>query len=399
MAEEIEVPSHFLCPISMQLMKDPVTVSAGITYDRESIERWLYSCKNNTCPVTRQPLSDTELTPNHTLRRLIQAWCTINASHGIQRIPTPNTYVHRTHISKLISDAKKSPFLHQKCLQTLRSIALKGSQSENKCLEAAGAVEFLAPIINQNESSTDEALSILYHIEPSETSLKKLAKNDGQIVVSLVRVLECGNCQSRAYAIMLMKSTLKVADPCQLTRIGPDLFTQVVQVVKDKISEQASKAGLKLLAEVSPWGRNRVKVVQSGAVPVLVEMLLESSERRTCELALVVLDKLCGCAEGRADLLQDGAGLAAVAKKILRVSHLATDRAVRILGSICKYSATSGVLQEMMQVGVVSKLCLVMEVDASVKVKERSKEILKLHSKVWKNSPCLPSNLLSCYPS
>jgi hypothetical protein len=36
-----------------------------------------------TCPVTKQQLSDyTDLTPNHTLRRLIQAWCTLNASRA-----------------------------------------------------------------------------------------------------------------------------------------------------------------------------------------------------------------------------------------------------------------------------------------------------------------------------
>jgi hypothetical protein len=37
----------------------------------------LFSKKNMTCPVSKQQLSDyTDLTLNHTLRRLIQAWCT-----------------------------------------------------------------------------------------------------------------------------------------------------------------------------------------------------------------------------------------------------------------------------------------------------------------------------------
>ncbi|KAI9082505.1 hypothetical protein K1719_035374 [Acacia pycnantha] len=67
-------------------IKDPITVTSGITYNRESIEKLLFSGKNNTCPVTRLPLSvsdSSDLVPNHTLRRLIQSWCTINASHGI----------------------------------------------------------------------------------------------------------------------------------------------------------------------------------------------------------------------------------------------------------------------------------------------------------------------------
>ncbi|GMJ03356.1 plant U-box 23 [Hibiscus trionum] len=92
--DDIEVPTYFICPISLQIMKDPVTAATGITYDRESIEHWLLTCKNTTCPVTQQPLPpDSDLTPNHTLRRLIQAWCIDNASLGVDRIPIdPETF-------------------------------------------------------------------------------------------------------------------------------------------------------------------------------------------------------------------------------------------------------------------------------------------------------------------
>ncbi|KAL4575011.1 hypothetical protein LXL04_021851 [Taraxacum kok-saghyz] len=86
MEVQIEVPSHFLCPIFMQLMNEPMTISTGITYDRQSIERWLFTCGSSSCPVTKQSLSDTDLTPNHTLRGLIQSWCTMNSYHGFDPI-------------------------------------------------------------------------------------------------------------------------------------------------------------------------------------------------------------------------------------------------------------------------------------------------------------------------
>lgn len=108
MDEIIDVPTHFLCPISLQLMKDPVTVTTGITYDRDNIEKWLFSFKNKTCPVTKQHI-DLNLTPNITLRRLIQSWCTLNSSLGIQRIPTPKSPIDKTQILKLFSEAKKIP--------------------------------------------------------------------------------------------------------------------------------------------------------------------------------------------------------------------------------------------------------------------------------------------------
>ncbi|GMI97306.1 plant U-box 23 [Hibiscus trionum] len=413
--DEIEIPSHFLCPVSLQLMRDPVTVSTGITYDRESLEQWLFSCKNKVCPVTKQPLQgDSDLTPNHTVRRLIQAWCTLNASRGIERIPTPKPPIDKTQIAKLIKDADKFPDMQVKCLKRLRSITLEGERNRS-CLEAAGAVEFLVSIIKSYDSSllleiessegsevikaSDEALSILYHIKLSESCLKRIIGNDNEFVESLVQVLRNGGYQSRAYATMLLKDIFEVADPIHLISLTPEFFSETVRTLRDQISQQATKAALKLLVELCPWGRNRIKAVEGGAVFVLVELLLGSSTKRTSELALIVLDQLCGCAEGRAEFLSHGAGLAMVSKKIFRVSNAASERAVRILSSICKFSATSRVVQEMLQVGVVAKLCLVVQIDNGYKSKEKAREILKLHGRVWRNHTCIPSHLWSFYPS
>jgi hypothetical protein len=64
-------PSSFYCPVSMELMSDPVMVATGHTYDRMCIERWI-SQGNRTCPLTGKRLRHVELTPNHALRNAIQ---------------------------------------------------------------------------------------------------------------------------------------------------------------------------------------------------------------------------------------------------------------------------------------------------------------------------------------
>ncbi|GAU22331.1 hypothetical protein TSUD_106590 [Trifolium subterraneum] len=385
-------------------MKDPVTLSTGISYDRENIEKWLFSFQNKTCPVTKSPLSETDLnnlTPNHTLRRLIQSWCTLNASFGVERIPTPKSPIDKTQILKLINETKKFPEKQHSCLVKLRSIVFE-SERNKKCLESAGVIEFLASTMknNLNSSSLSEAaIEILFHLNPSEVHIKSLINNERiQFIESLFHVLKLGSYQSRGYATMLLKSAYEVSDPIQLISVKKSLFEDLMRVLIDKISQQASKAALKLIVELLPWGRNRIKAVEGGAVLVLIELLFDVSERRACELILTGLDQLCGCAEGRAELLNHGAGVAIVSKKILRVSHVASDRGVRILSSICRYSANSRVLHEMLQVGAVSKLCLVLQVDSNFKTKEKAKEILKLHSSIWKNSTCIPVPLLSSYP-
>ncbi|MED6193192.1 hypothetical protein PIB30_016924 [Stylosanthes scabra] len=412
-----EVPAHFLCPISLQLMRDPVTVCTGITYDRDNIEKWLFTCKSHTCPVTKQSLiiqhtdlhlhhHDLILTPNHTLRRLIQSWCTLNPSLG-----TPKPSMDASHIAKLISQAKRSPETKHNCLATLRSIAFF-DRSNKSCFDSAGAIEFLAVTMimkKNNNSSTEEeeeqdlaetAIEILFHLDLSENQIKKLINNESlRFLESLLEALKHGrSCQSRAYATLLLKSAFSVSNPIQLINVKTELFIEIARVIRDRISQQAHKAALKIIVELCPWGRNRIKAVEAGVVSVLVEVLLDSTERRTCELALMALDQLCGCAEGRAELVKHGAGIAVVSKKILRVSRAASERGVRILASICRYCGSGRVVQEMLQVGAVNKLCLVLQVDSGLKSKERAKEILKLHSNVWKNSPCIPLPLLSSYP-
>ncbi|KAG9153560.1 hypothetical protein Leryth_008500 [Lithospermum erythrorhizon] len=398
----------------MQMMKDPVIVSSGITYDRENIERWMFSCKNNACPVTKQEISTKDRTPNHILRRLIQYWCTINESHGFERIPTPRQSVEKSQILKLLNEAKTSSSntIKFKCVEKLRSFFAHGGKNN---LEEVGAVGYLVSLIKNNVLHGDDSelvinmieksLDILCHIEISEMDMKNLMSKDdengGIFLDPLMQILKFGNFQSRGFAVILIKCLFNVADPKHLISVTNDFFKEVVNVLRDNkvnSSMQVTKAALKLFVELCPWGRNRIKAVEAGAVLVLVELLLEKNEKRLCELMLMILDQLCQCAEGRAELLSHGAGLAIVSKKILRVSHVASDRAVRVLSSISKFSANFRVLQEMLEVGVVAKLCLVLQVDSGPKIKERTKEILNLHSKVWKESSCIPSHLISSYP-
>ncbi|WOL08043.1 hypothetical protein Cni_G16795 [Canna indica] len=84
----VTIPYQFRCPISLELMRNPVTVCTVQTYDRSSIESWV-ATGNTTCPVTRVPLTDFTLIPNYTLRCLIQEWCVAHRALGVERTNRP----------------------------------------------------------------------------------------------------------------------------------------------------------------------------------------------------------------------------------------------------------------------------------------------------------------------
>lgn len=68
-----DIPSPFLCPISMELMKDPMVNEAGQTYDRESIVGW-YAAGNRIDPLTQKPIENVQLFPNQHVKSAIEEW-------------------------------------------------------------------------------------------------------------------------------------------------------------------------------------------------------------------------------------------------------------------------------------------------------------------------------------
>jgi uncharacterized protein YegL len=65
-----DIPSEWKCPITLEIMEDPVICSDGHTYERKAITRWLST--NNNSPRTGLPIDRHTLTPNIALRNLIQ---------------------------------------------------------------------------------------------------------------------------------------------------------------------------------------------------------------------------------------------------------------------------------------------------------------------------------------
>ncbi|XP_065856655.1 E3 ubiquitin-protein ligase PUB24 [Euphorbia lathyris] len=396
---EIEIPQFFLCPISLQIMRDPVTAISGITYDRQSIEQWLSTSKNTICPVTKQPLSkDSDLTPNHTLRRLIQAWSSENSSSGIDRIPTPKPCLDKFYLIKLIKDLR-NPNLQSKILVELEFFAAENERNRKYMVEAGvprALLLFIVSCFNNNRiTGLQEAVSILRLIRvPTKESKVLLVEND-QIIPALTWVLGCNldnnnnNVSVKSHAVSVLKTVLEDSSSCVLERLNPEFFDKVIDLLRqNNITQQGINAALKVLLNACPWGRNRVMMVESGAVFELIELEWRSRENKTTELILGVLYNLCSCADGRAEFLSHKGGIAVVAKRILTVSPTADDRAILILSLISKHSGTSMVLQEMLNVKAVSKLCMILQADCATYLKEKARDIIKSHSDELKNHPC-----------
>lgn len=72
-----DIPHEFICPITQEMMKNPLMSRYGQTYERDAILTWL-SNHNNLCPLTRQVLNVSDLIRNRTLLTKIEVWKKLN---------------------------------------------------------------------------------------------------------------------------------------------------------------------------------------------------------------------------------------------------------------------------------------------------------------------------------
>ncbi|KAK1628637.1 hypothetical protein QYE76_002952 [Lolium multiflorum] len=414
-------PHHFVCPISLQPMQDPVTAPTGISYDRRAIERWLAD-GHATCPVTGRPLALADLTPNHTLRRLILSW--EPASTTVEPAGAPSSELHDDPGLDAIVAKLMSP---DSCPadDVLREAAVMASLSgfARRCMLRAGVLtRVLRLFASCGKKSSQEAmmptldacLGLVDALDVSADEIRRLVVDNLALVDALTHVLVTldsgslsdGDVATREHAVRLLESVTEAADAALLDRLRPELFRAVTAVLRDRTtaSPGATRAALRALLNACGSGKNRALVAEAGAAHEAIELELASwpsspggSSRRVTELVMALLARLCACAEGRAAVAAHPAGIAVVAKRVLRVSAAADACAVRVLAAVCGRAASPEVVREMARVGAVGKLCCVLQADCDPDVKETARAVLRMHSGVWCGSPCVSAYLLSRY--
>lgn len=96
-----EFPLEFLCPITRELMTDPVIAADGFSYERAAISRWFRS--HATSPQTNAHLRSRVLVENRSLKALIEARC-----HSVSDVKE-----HRPISSAMRAPPRRSSCHHQ----------------------------------------------------------------------------------------------------------------------------------------------------------------------------------------------------------------------------------------------------------------------------------------------
>lgn len=160
----VSIPPDFCCPLSLELMTDPVIVASGQTYERGYIRKWL-DLGLTVCPKTMQTLAHTNLIPNYTVKALIANWC---ESNNI-KLPDP--------VKTMILSQPKSP-------DSMRAMGSPGK----------GLIS--------SSGTHQEGSSPVHHVQSSsEDSLPGLAENGHELAESGEQSLDSGGQSSTGVAV------------------------------------------------------------------------------------------------------------------------------------------------------------------------------------------------------
>lgn len=339
-------PEDFRCPISLELMTDPVTVSTGQTYDRSSIQKWL-KAGNMLCPKTGEKLTNTELLPNTTLKKLIHQFCADNGI-SLAKSGRKSRDISRTIIPGSTAAAEAMKFMSRflarrlffgtneeknKAAYEIRLLA-KSNIFNRSCIAESGAIPPLLNLLSSPDSYVQEnAIAALLKLS-KHTSGKKVMVESGGLKV-ILKVLQSGlSLEARQIAAATLFYLSSVRGYRKLIGETPEAIPALVKLIKEGTTCGKKNAVVAILGLLFFQG-NHQKVLAAGTVPLLVDILASSNKTELITDSLAVLANLAENIQGTLTILKTSAVPVIVGLLQTLTSRAGKEYCVSILLSLC----------------------------------------------------------------
>ncbi|KAG0488358.1 hypothetical protein HPP92_007169 [Vanilla planifolia] len=330
------IPDEFRCPMSLELMKDPVIVSTGQTYERSCIQKWL-DAGHKTCPKTQQNLSHTALTPNFVLKSLIAQWCEANGIEPPRRHGNCRDKKSAGHsdcdgagINALLEKLRsRNQEVQRAAAGELRLLA-KRNADNRVCIAEAGAIPLLVELLSSPDPRTQEhAVTALLNLSINESNKSSIVS--AQAIPKIVEVLKNGSMEARENAAATLFS-LSVIDANKITIGTAGAIPALIDLLCQG-SPRGKKDAATAIFNLCIYQGNKVRAVKAGIVVHLMRLLNDPSGGMVDE-ALAVMAILASHHEGRMAIAE--ASPIRILVEVMRTgSPRNRENAVAVLYSLC----------------------------------------------------------------
>lgn len=383
----ITVPSVFRCPISLDVMKSPVSLCTGVTYDRSSIQKWLES-GHDTCPATMQVLPSKDFIPNLTLHRLINLWIQSSTlrpgSNSPRLLPATPTAISKIQ-AKLLMEKVES----ESCVDSLSKVAeFVSCCEENRKFVARfdGFVEVISGVLKRKcveIKALETAVRILDLILSENGVTERLNKlilksnQESKFLSAIVLILQHGSLNSKIESVRVLDSLALDSESRRRISDSQDLISILLKLLKTNNNESLNDAVTSILTTISITRSIKSRLIENGIVEILSNSLTGKS--------LKLLATLSTCSEGRSAISSEPKCATAIVEKLLKVSKTATEDAVTVLWSTCCLNKDEKVKEAVVKGNGVTKILVIMQREGEGNVKMMCRDLVKALRAVCKD--------------
>uniref|UniRef100_A0A7N0UWP8 RING-type E3 ubiquitin transferase n=1 Tax=Kalanchoe fedtschenkoi TaxID=63787 RepID=A0A7N0UWP8_KALFE len=436
-------PEELRCPISLQLMYDPVIVSSGQTYERVCIEKW-FSDGHNTCPKTQQQLIHLSLTPNYCVKGLIASWCEQNGipvpDHppdsldlnywrlaesdsansklvynngtlkGIKVVPLAESCISEeteksemesvsvqeedtdndTNIferyEKFLTILSEGGDLREQCevVEKIRHL-LKEDEEARMFMGANGFVEALMQFLEsavhaKNEVAQEIGAMALFNLGVNNNRNKEMVLASG-VIPLLERMIKNSNSYGSAVAVYLNLSCLEEAKP---VIVSSNAIPFMIQLLGLETDPQCKLDALHTLFNLSTNPSCIHRLLSSGIVNGLCSLLGDDGENSWTEKIIAVLINLAVNRSGRDEMTSNLNLIGALSGVLDTGEAVEQEQAAACLLILC--NSNSKCIQMVLQEGVIPSLVSI-SVNGTNRGREKAKKLLMLFREQRQREP------------
>uniref|UniRef100_A0A5B6Z4L3 RING-type E3 ubiquitin transferase n=1 Tax=Davidia involucrata TaxID=16924 RepID=A0A5B6Z4L3_DAVIN len=329
-SQPLEPLQSFYCPITREVMVDPVETSSGHTFERSAIEKW-FADGSNLCPLTMTPLDTSILRPNKTLRQSIEEWKDRNTMITIASMKP-----------KLLSEEEEEVLHYLGQLQDL--CELRDQHREWVVLE--NYIPILIELLGaKNRDIRNHALVILCILaKDGDDAKERIAKADNAIesivrslgrrigerklavalLLELSRSESVRDCIGRVQGCILLLVTMSSSDDIQAARDASELLENlsfsdqnVIQMAKanyfkhllQRLSSGPDDVKMTMattLAEMELTDHNKLSLLEDGVLGSLLH-LVSYGDIEMKKVAVKALNNLSSLPRNGRQMIREGA--------------------------------------------------------------------------------------------
>ncbi|KAF6153681.1 hypothetical protein GIB67_000914 [Kingdonia uniflora] len=328
--QPLEPLQPFCCPITRDVMVDPVETSSGQTFERSAIEKW-FSEGNYLCPLTMTPLNPEILRPNKTLRQSIEEWKDRNTMITIASLkPTlrlddeqevlrslgqlqgicEERDLHREWVAleKYIPEfikllASKSRDIRNHALELLCILAKDSDDCKERIAEVDNSIESIVRSLARRVGESNLAATLLLELSKSDIVRDRIGIVQGCIL--LLVTMTSGNDSEAANDAKDLLENLSFRDHNVIQMARANYFKPLLQRLSSG-TEETKLIMATTLAEMQLTDDNKSLLFENGVLKPLLHLVCHS-DTELKKVAIRALQKLSSLPQNGLQMIKEGA--------------------------------------------------------------------------------------------